>query len=252
MVEAILKASRSLIRDFGEIENLQVSRKGPQGFVSAADIRSEQTLVEELKKSRPTYGFLTEESGVIPGSDPEHRWIIDPLDGTNNFIHGIPHFSISIALEKAGVIMAGVTYNPILDELFWAEKGAGTFMNNRRLRVSGRRELDVALVASSNHLASKNSSSPSWGEKLKEVSSQVAGVRRLGATTLDLAYVAAGRLDGAWDSHCHLWDMAAGILMVQEAGGYVCDLEGNPNMTQTHSILAANDSLFPLFKSKLT
>lgn len=258
MTEAALKASRSLLRDFGEVENLQVSQKGPYDFVSAADLRTEKILVEELKKARPSYGFLTEEKGEIPGLDPEYRWIIDPLDGTHNFIHSLPHFSLSIALEKKGVIVAGVTYDPIKDEMFWAEKGGGAFLNNRRLRVSSRRQLEKAMVAGSSHGTATDVASGhrqggtlQWSEGVRKLTSLVTGVRKWGSTTLDLAYVAAGRFDGFWDWHSNPWDMAVGILLVQEAGGYVCDREGKATMMETESILASNDHLFNTFKSYL-
>jgi myo-inositol-1(or 4)-monophosphatase len=242
MAGAALKAARGLIRDFGEVEQLQVSVKGPGDFVTTADLRAEKVLRAELGKARPGYGLLMEESGGEPGSDPRHRWIVDPLDGTTNFLHGIPHFAISIALERDGEIIAGVIYEPLRDEMFWAEKGAGAFLNDRRLRVSARRHLADAVIGTGIPFAER-ADHDLYLAMLGAVMAATAGVRRFGAAALDLAYVAAGRLDGFWEFGLSAWDLAAGILIVREAGGYVTDLAGAHAMLETGDVLAANDHL---------
>ncbi len=239
---AALKAARGLIRDFGEVEQLQVSVKGPGDFVSTADLRAEKVLRTELSKARPGYGFLFEEGGGEAGSDPRHRWIVDPLDGTSNFLHGIPHFAISIALERDGEIVAGVIYEPVRDEMFWAEKGAGAFLNDRRLRVSGRRQLSEALIGTGIPFAA-HGDHETYLATLAAVMPVTSGVRRHGAAALDLAYVAAGRLDGFWEVGLQPWDIAAGIRIVREAGGYIPDLAGGHRMIETGDVLAANDHL---------
>ncbi len=242
MARAADKAARGLKRDFGEVEQLQVSAKGPADFVSTADHRAEKVLREELTKARPGFGLVMEESGAIAGKDPDHRWIVDPLDGTTNFLHGVPHFAISIALERAGEIVAGVVYDPIKDEMFWAEKGGGAFLNERRLRVSSRRKPEEALVGTG--MPYHGHGTP--GEfiaQLEAVMDSVAGIRRLGAAALDLAYVAAGRYDAFWEEHLSIWDVAAGILLVREAGGYVTRTDGTEDVLNTGSVLAANDHL---------
>src|SRR5215469_16512081 len=225
MGNAALKAARGLIRDFGEVEHLLVSIKGVGEFVSTADLRAERTLKAELRKARPGYAMLFEESGSEAGSDARHRWIVDPLDGTTNFLHGIPHFAISIGLERDGEIVAGVIYEPVRDEMFWAEKGAGAFHNDRRLRVSARRHLGEALIGTGIPFSS-HGDHPRYLATLGAVMAATSGVRRMGVASLDLAYVAAGRLDGYWESHLSPWDLAAGILLVREAGGYVSDFAG--------------------------
>lgn len=237
---AIQKASKSLIRDFGEIEHLQVSRKSLGDFVSSADHRAEQTLIQELQKARPTYGFLTEESGEIKGSDPELRWVIDPLDGTTNFLHGIPHFSISVALQKGDEIVVAVVYNPISDELFWAEKGKGTFLNQRRLRVSGRRNLDECLLATGSPFGGRGDPKK-FMSMMQVIMPMTAGLRRFGSAALDLAYVAAGRYDGYFENDLQPWDMAAGLLLVLEAGGSVTEIDGGNKMLTSGSVLAGNE-----------
>jgi myo-inositol-1(or 4)-monophosphatase len=242
MSGAALKAARGLIRDFGEVEQLQVSVKGPGEFVTTADLRAEKVLRAELTKGRPGYGLLLEESGGEAGSDPRHRWIVDPLDGTTNFLHGIPHFAISIALERDGEIVAGVIYEPVRDEMFWAEKGAGAYLNDRRLRVSGRRQLGDALIGTGMPFAGRGDRE-AYLATLAAVMPATAGVRRFGAAALDLAYVAAGRLDGFWEFGLQPWDIAAGILLVREAGGYITDLAGGHGMIETGDVLAANDHL---------
>ncbi|HVI52643.1 MAG TPA: inositol monophosphatase family protein [Candidatus Sulfotelmatobacter sp.] len=242
MTGAARKAARGLLRDFGEVEQLQVSKKGPGDFVSAADHRVEKILVQELKKARPDYGFLLEEGGVIEGNDPTVQWVIDPLDGTTNFLHSIPHFAISIGLVKDGEPWAGVIYQPLTDEMFWAEKGKGCFVNERRLRVSARRKLDESVIAT----GIPHQGRPEHGrvlKQLRQVMANSAGVRRFGAASLDLAYVAAGRYEGYWEIGLKPWDIAAGIIMVREAGGYVSDLDGSNNMLESGNILAANDQL---------
>ena len=242
MVAAARKAARGLQRDFGEVENLQVSLKGPANFVTAADKKAEKTLFEELSKGRPGYGFLMEEGGTIEGSDKSHRWIIDPLDGTTNFLHGIPMFSISVALERDGQLVAGLVYNPISDEMFIAEKGQGAFLNDRRIRVAARRELAQAVVATGiPHIGRPEH--PRFLSELGTVMNEVAGVRRMGSAALDLAYVAAGRFDAYWEANLAAWDMAAGIVLVREAGGFVSDLAGRDDMLGTGGIVAGNDML---------
>lgn len=243
MANAAFKAARGLVRDFGEVENLQVSRKGPGDFVSTADKKSEEILYKELKKGRPTYGFILEEGGIIPG-DEDCTWHIDPLDGTTNFLHGIPHFAISIGLQKGPELVAGVVYDPIKDELFYAEKGGGAFMNERRLRVSARHQLTESLLATGIPFASHNEEAMrQFQSTLGRVMPQVAGVRRFGAAALDLAYVAAGRFEGYWEGSLASWDMAAGIVLVREAGGYTCDLKGGEDILGTRSVLATNQAL---------
>ena len=242
MMGAARKAARSLVRDYGEVEQLQVSMKGPADFVSSADIRAEKTLRAELKKARPGYGFLLEEGGEIAGDDKSHRWIIDPIDGTTNFLHGIPNFCISIGLERDGEMFAGVVYQPLGDEMFHAEKGAGSFLNERRLRVSARRKMEETVLTTGIPFLGR----PGHGVVLKELAAvmgQVAGVRRFGSAALDLAYVAAGRCDGYWEAGIKPWDIAAGIVLVREAGGYVTDYDGGGKMLETGEVVAANDHL---------
>ena len=242
MANAALKAARGLVRDFGEVEQLQVSIKGPGDFVSTADLRAERTLRNELKRARPGYALLFEEGGAEEGSDPHHRWIVDPLDGTTNFLHGIPHFAISIALERDGEIIAGVIYEPTRDEMFWAEKGVGAYLNDRRLRVSARRQLSEAVIGTGIPFEGRGDH-PSYISTLARVMAATAGVRRLGAAALDLAYVAAGRYDGFWEFGLSPWDIAAGLLLVREAGGFVSDFRGGQTMMTSGDVLAANDRL---------
>lgn len=240
MDRAIRKAAGGLRRDFGEVEQLQVSRKGPSDFVSAADRKAEQVLMDELRKVRPDFGFLMEEGGVVDGGDGAPCWIIDPLDGTTNFLHGIPHFAISVALQDKGEIVAGMTYHPLTDETFWSEKGRGAWLGERRLRVSGRTEMAQCVMATG--IPFNGHGDPeAFSAILGAVMPEVAGVRRFGAASLDLAYVAAGRFDGFWESNLQPWDMAAGILLVKEAGGFVTDYRGQDSMLQSGEILAANN-----------
>lgn len=242
MVQAVTKAGRGLARDFGEVQNLQVSVKGPGDFVSQADLRAEQVLRTELERARPDYGFLMEEGGEIEGRDGQHRWIIDPLDGTTNFLHGFPHFSVSLALERQGQLVAGVIFNPATDELYTAEKGAGAFLNDRRLRVAARRVLtDCVVGCGVPHLGRGDHGR--FQVQLRHVMADVVGIRRTGSAALDLAYVAAGRLDGFWEEGLSPWDMAAGIVMIREAGGYVTDLGGGSDMFGRGNVVAGNEAI---------
>ncbi|HEY5047358.1 MAG TPA: inositol monophosphatase family protein [Rhizomicrobium sp.] len=244
MTTAARKAGRKLTRDFGEVENLQISFKGPADFVTAADRRTERMLIEELSKARPGYNFLVEEQGVIEGPDKSHRFIIDPLDGTTNFLHGIPHFSISIALEREGLLVSAVIYNPVTDEMYTAERGHGAYLNDKRLRVATRKHLKESLFATGIPFLGKEGHED-FLKELSTVMGSSAGVRRFGSAALDLAYVAAGRYDGFWERGLQAWDIAAGILIVREAGGMVSDLGGGARALETGDILAANDTLHP-------
>jgi myo-inositol-1(or 4)-monophosphatase len=240
MVQAAQKAARHLVRDFGEVENLQVSLKGPGDFVSAADRRAEQILRQELSKARPGFGLLLEESGEVVGRDQGYRWIVDPLDGTTNFLHGLPHFSISIALERRGELVAGVIYDPIKDELFAAEKGAGAYLNDRRIRVSRRSDLANCLIGTGIPVLDWPGRDKGFALQLERVSDHVAGIRRIGTASLDLAYVAAGRLDGFWEYGLKPWDIAAGIVLVREAGGLVSRAEGDDDLLEPGTVVASN------------
>lgn len=240
MVQAALKAGKSLSRDFGEVQNLQVSVKGPSDFVSQADLKAEKIVRDELMKARPTYGFLGEEGGEEIGTDGAHRWIVDPLDGTTNFLHGIPQFAVSIALERNGEIVAGVIFNPATDELFTAERGGGAFLNDRRLRVAARRALsDCVIGCGVPHLGRSNHGK--FLVELRHVMGEVAGMRRFGAAALDLAYVAAGRLDGFWEADLSPWDVAAGLVLIREAGGFASDMNGSPNIFDSRNVVAGNE-----------
>ncbi len=242
MEAAARKAARGLLRDFGEVEQLQVSRKGPADYVSAADLRVERIIAEELGRARPSFGFNMEESGTRPGADAEQTWIVDPIDGTTNFIHGIPHFAITIAYRNKAEIMAGIVYQPLSDELFWAEKGLGAFVNNRRLRVTGRQKLEDALVATGLPFKGKPKHAD-YMATLAAILPEVAGVRRFGSAALDLAWVAAGRFDAFWEFALSPWDVAAGILLVREAGGSVADLDGGDAMLESGDVLAVTPGL---------
>ncbi len=242
MVRAAEKAARTLVRDFGEVEQLQVSRKGPSDFVSSADLAAEKTIRAELTKARPEFGLLMEESGKGGPKDADSRWIVDPLDGTTNFLHGLPHWAISIAAEHEGVIMAGVVMDPIKNEIFWAERGQGAFMNSKRLRVSGRRSLDIAMVATGMPFRGKKIA-PNYLGELNLMMGEVAAVRRFGSAALDLAYVAAGRYDAFWEYGLQPWDSAAGSIIVTEAGGFVGEVDGGKNPVFGPSILASNAEL---------
>jgi myo-inositol-1(or 4)-monophosphatase len=242
MIKAAHRAGRSLKRDLGEVEHLQVSLKGPRNFVTAADHRAEEIVREELAKARPDYGFLGEEGGARDGADKSHRWIVDPLDGTTNFLHSIPHFAVSIALERSGAIVAGVVYNPANDDLFVAERGKGAFLNDKRIRVAARQRLADAVVACG---------LPHYGRgDLKLARSEIAaaqqnfaGLRRFGAATLDLAWIAAGRLDAYWERDLSPWDIAAGSILVREAGGFVSDFDGGDAMLAKGQVAAGNETM---------
>jgi myo-inositol-1(or 4)-monophosphatase len=250
MIEAVRKAAKGLARDFGELSNLQVSKKGLADYVSAADIKAEKVLFEELAKVRPGYGFLGEERGLVEGTDKTHTWICDPLDGTTNFLHAIPHFAINLALEREGAIVAAVTYNPATGDLYWAERGKGAYFNDTRMRVAGRRALEESVVATGIPFLGK----PGHGQFLKElhqISQRVAGVRRFGSAALDLAWVAQGRFDGYWERDLKPWDLAAGLLLVTEAGGKVSDLDDADQVLAKGTVLAANLDLHPLLLDRL-
>ncbi len=251
MVNAARKAGRSLARDFGEVEHLQVSVKGPANFVSAADHRAETILYEELSRARHGYCFLMEERGRIDGPDKTHTWIIDPLDGTTNFLHGIPLFSISIALEREGELVAGLVYNPASGDIYTAERGKGAFLNdNRRLRVAARQDLDMAVIATGVPHRGK----PGHELFLRELSAvmrDAAGIRRAGVASIDLAWVAQGRFDGYWERNIQPWDMAAGIVLVREAGGIVSDLDGGQDMLQSGAIVCGNEAIHAALKKRI-
>ncbi|HKD22332.1 MAG TPA: inositol monophosphatase family protein [Rhizomicrobium sp.] len=244
MTTAARKAGRRLVRDFGELENLQITPKGPADFVSSADHRTERILIEELQRARPHYNFLLEESGSIEGPDKSHRFIIDPLDGTTNFLHGIPQFAISIALERDGQLVSAVVYNPVTDEMFTSEKGHGAYLNDKRLRVAARKTLPESLIATGIPFLGREGHER-YLKELGAVMAATSGVRRFGAASLDLAWVAAGRFDGFWERGLSPWDVAAGILLVREAGGFVSDLDGGSRALDSGHILAANDTLHP-------
>jgi len=243
MTAAVIKAGRGLKRDLGEVENLQVSAKGPGDFVSLADKKAEKVLFEELAKARPGYGFVMEESGKVEGPDKTHIWHIDPLDGTTNFLHGIPHFAISVALEREGQIVAGVIYNPANDAMYVAEKGQGAWGENRRLRVAGRREMSQALIGCGVPHLGKSREHPRFKAELAEVMATAVNVRRMGAAALDLAYIAAGRYDGFWERGLNSWDIAAGVLLIREAGGYVTDCAGRDTFLESGDICCGNEAI---------
>jgi myo-inositol-1(or 4)-monophosphatase len=240
MVKAARRAGRSLKRDLGEIENLQVSLKGPANFVSLADRRAEEMLYEDLSKARPGYGFIGEEGGRREGADKTHTWIVDPLDGTTNFLHGIPQFAISIALSREGTVIAGVVYNPANDELYTAERGKGAFLNDQRIRVAGRRKLSECVIACGLPHIGRGDLELSRQE-MTEIQNRVAGLRRFGAASLDLAFVATGRLDGYWERNLQPWDIAAGQIIVREAGGLVSGISGNDDALLTHNVVCGNE-----------
>jgi myo-inositol-1(or 4)-monophosphatase len=248
MIKAAEKAARGLRRDFNEVENLQVSKKGPGDFVSIADQRAEEMLYDELMKARPHYGFLGEEGGEKGEKGAQERWIVDPLDGTANFLHGLPHWAISIGYEFKGELRAGVVYDPIKDEMFYAEKGNGAYLNSRRLRVSSRKDIKMAAVATGVWIKEKETHKP-WLTQLEGLLAAGANIRRWGAGSLDLAYVAAGRYEGFFESLLHPWDVAAGIVIVREAGGQVSRMNGSKYTLGSHDIMASNELLHaPLLK----
>lgn len=248
MIKAARKAGRSLVKDFREVENLQVSAKGPGDFVSKADREAERIIKEELRAGRPSYGWLGEETGEDKGEDPTRRWIVDPLDGTTNFLHGLPHWAVSIALEHKGEITSAVVFDPAKDELYWAEKGAGAWMNDARIRVSGRRHMTDAIFATGVPFGAKKTL-PATMQDLARLMPACAGVRRWGSAALDLAYVAAGRYDGYWEREINAWDMAAGLLLVREAGGFTGPVREGRDIFESGAVIAANGELFePLCK----
>ena len=251
MRRAAVAAGKALRRDFGEVEKLQVSRKGPADFVSNADVKAERIVINELRKARPNFGVLSEEAGLIDGSDSAHRFLIDPLDGTTNFLHGLPLWAVSIGLEREGELIAGVVYDPIRDELFWGEKGRGAYLNQERIRASARRNVADSLFATG--IPFKGSGTPEEHQnflvEMGAVMSVSAGIRRWGVASLDLAYVAAGRFDGFWELGLNAWDYAAGSVLVREAGGYVAQMDGAPLRPDSPSIIATNGYLLhPLLK----
>jgi myo-inositol-1(or 4)-monophosphatase len=250
MMKAARKAGRSLVKDFREVENLQVGVKGAGDFVSKADIEAERIIREELTEARPNYGWCGEESAEVEGNDPTRRWIVDPLDGTTNFLHGQPHWAVSIALEHKGEIVSGVIFDAAKDELFWAEKGAGAWMNDRRLRVSGRTRLNEGLFAT-NTPGGARPYLPAVLQDLGRLLPQVAGIRGSGSAALDLAWVAAGRFDGYWERGLHVWDIAAGVLIVREAGGFVEPIREGQNLLEDGHIIAASEGIFDNFSKQV-
>ena len=247
MYKACVKASKNLIRDFGEIENLQVSTKGPGDFVSSADKRTEKILIDELQKAHPEYGIITEESGVINKLNVKNRWIIDPIDGTMNFLNGIPQFAISIGYEEDGEIKSGVIFNPIMNEMFCAEKGNGAFLNNSRIRVSNKKLIQNALLVTGGPKAASKIKDKIF-EEYANISKKVSNVRKFGSAALDMSYVACGRFDGYWQRELNYWDIAAGIIIVKEAGGFVDYFEEDQNLPLKKNILATNSNLYEKLK----
>lgn len=244
MTKAAQKAGRALVRDFGEVEHLQVSKKGPADFVSTADKKAEKIVIETILQARPEAGILAEESGGQVGEDPTKRFIIDPLDGTTNFLHGLPHWAVSIGYELRGELIAGVVYDPIKDELFWAERGQGAYVNDRRIRVSARRNLTECLIGTGAPFIGHDEAGHGlFLERLQAIMANTAGIRRWGAASLDLCYVAAGRLDGFFERGLSPWDTAAGAVIVKEAGGFVTDASGRSFDVKAADVIAANDSL---------
>ena len=240
--KACIKASRSLIRDFGEIENLQVSSKGPGDFVSSADKRTEKILIEELQKAHPEYGIITEETGIINKSNIKNRWIIDPIDGTMNFLNGVPQFAISVGYEENGEIVCGVIFNPIMNEMFIAEKGNGAYLNNSRMRVSNKKKIKDALLVTGGPKGTSKIKEKIFSEYIN-VSNNVSNVRKFGSAALDMAYVACGRFDGYWQRELNYWDIAAGIIILKEAGGFVDFFEDDENLPFKKNILATNANI---------
>ena len=237
-----MKASRSLIRDFGELENLQVSSKGPGDFVSSADKRTEKTIIEELQKAHPEYGIITEETGIINKSNIKNRWIIDPIDGTMNFLNGIPQFAISIAYEEDNEIICGVIFNPITNEMFCAEKGNGAYLNNSRIRVSNKKKLKDALLVTGGPEGASKIKNKIYSEYIN-VSNNVSNVRKFGSAALDMAYVACGRFDGYWQRELNYWDIAAGVIILREAGGFIDFFENDLSYPLKKNILASNSNI---------
>lgn len=251
MVRAATKAARLLVRDFGEVEQLQVSLKGPGDFVSIADRRAEQIIKEELQRARPDYGLLLEESGAVAGTSPHNRFIVDPLDGTTNFLHGLPHWAISIALEQHGDITAAVVFDPLRDELYTADKGSGAYLNDRRLRVAARGDMARALIGCGLPVQNWPGRAKGFTRQMEQVADRAGGLRRLGVCSLDLAYIAAGRQDGYWEYGCQPWDLAAGLLLVREAGGRVGLLEGGDDLLAPGTLIAGTPEIFEKLKATL-
>lgn len=250
MTEVAARAGRSLNRDFRDVEHLQVSRKGPADFVSVADKKAEDIIYDRLTQARPGYGFLMEERGVVEGTDRSHRWIVDPLDGTLNFLHGMPHFAVSIALEREGELVAGVIYNPATDEMFHAEKGRGAWLADRRLRVANRKHFDEAVIATGMPFMGKTGHAR-FLKELHQIMPYTAGIRRMGSAALDLAWVAAGRYDGFWERNLKPWDIAAGIVLVKEAGGFVAEADGGEDILRTGNIAAGNEDMLAELDARL-
>ena len=242
ITKACMKASRSLIRDFGEIENLQVSTKGPGDFVTSADKRTEKILIDELLRAHPEYGIVTEESGIINKANIKNRWIIDPIDGTLNFLNGIPQFAISIGYEEENEIKCGVIFNPIMNEMFCAEKGNGAFLNNSRIRVSKKKKIKDALIVTGGPKSASKIKDKIFSEYIS-VSKNVSNVRKFGSAALDLAYVACGRFDGYWQRELNYWDIAAGVIILKEAGGFIDFFENDTNNPLKKNILASNSNI---------
>ena len=242
ITKACMKASGSLIRDFGEIEKLQVSSKGPGDFVTSADKRTEKIIINELQKAHPDYGIITEEAGIINESNTQNRWIIDPIDGTFNFLKGIPQFAISIAYEKENEIICGVIFNPIMNEMFSAEKGKGAYLNNSRIRVSNRKKIKDALIVTGGPKQASTIKEKIFSEYIT-VSNKVSNVRKFGSAALDMAYVACGRFDGYWQRELNYWDIAAGIVILKEAGGFVDFFEIDSNLPLKKNVLASNSNI---------
>ncbi len=246
MIKAARAAGRSLSKDFREVENLQVSLKGAGDFVSKADFAAEEIIREQLTEARPTYGWVGEETGVTEGDDPTRRWIVDPLDGTTNFLHGMPHWAVSIALEHKGEVVAGVVYDPTKDEMFFAEKGQGAWMNESRMRVSGRRRMSECVFATGLPFSGR-ADLPQTLKELARILPATSGVRRWGSASLDLAYVAAGRYDGFWERGLNLWDIAAGVVIVREAGGMIEPLRKERDILADGELICANEPIFEQF-----
>ena len=242
IIKACMKASKSLIRDFGEIENLQVSTKGPGDFVTSADKRTEKILIDELQKAHPEYGIITEETGIINKSNTEKRWVIDPIDGTMNFLNGIPQFAISIGYEEKGEIICGVIFNPIINEIFIAEKGNGAYLNNSRIRVSNKNKIKDALLVTGGPKGNSKIKNKIFSEYIN-VSNNVSNVRKFGSAALDIAYVACGRFDGYWQRELNYWDIAAGIIILKEAGGFINFFEEDKDNPLKKNIIASNSNI---------
>lgn len=251
MINAARLAGRSLARDFGEVENLQISKKGPADFVSNADHRAEDIIYNSLSKARPGYGFVMEERGVVEGTDKSNRFIVDPLDGTLNFLHGQPHYAVSIALEREGKLFCGVVYDVAKNEIFWAETGRGAWLDQRKLIVAGRKRLEECVFATGTPWVGKGEHAHRlFSQEIASVTPVTAGIRRYGSAALDLAYVAAGRFDGFWERGLKPWDIAAGIVLVREAYGLAEEIDGGDVQT-TGNIIAANEAILPKLQERL-